>query len=528
MPNDCISYTDSGYFIPIVTDYLDQKAELKPLFNRFPTLDNFGPQIIEKELNYRGSREILVSALKTQYQHIKISTPTADNISSLLNTKTFTVTTGHQLNLFTGPLYFLYKIVTTINLAKALQKEYPENRFVPVYWMATEDHDFEEINYFNFNGKKFRWNRKSAGAVGRLSTDGLEEFFRVFSAELGNGINADALRQLFSDTYLKHNSLSDATRFLADALFGKYGLVIIDGDHADLKKQFIPFIKEELLQQTSYKCVSETIQSLSSYDIQVKPREINLFYLGDNLRERIILKDGLYHVNNTEIVFSQRAILSELKASPEKFSPNVILRPLYQEVILPNLCYIGGGGELAYWFELKSFFDSVNTTFPIMMLRNSVLIAKEKQALKADKLNLTWAELFLSPVALSNKKIHEFSQFQLDFTRQKDFLKQQFFEFHAIASQTDPSFRGAVNAQEKKQINGLENLEKKLIKAEKRKYADQLERIAILHEALFPNGGLQERFANFTEMYLHAGNHFIEKLIAELNPMEDQFTITII
>ena len=529
MPTDCISYQSSGYFTPIITDYLEQKPNLQPFYNRFPTLENFREQIKEKQANFKdANREILVSALEKQYQNIEISALTKQNIAALKDSTTFTVTTGHQLNLFTGPLYFLYKIISTINLSKELKARYPQNNFVPVYWMATEDHDFEEINYFNFKGKKFRWNRDASGPVGRLSTEGLDEVFDVFSKELGVGNNADYIKRLFSEAYLSHDNLSDATRFLADQLFGNLGLVILDADDAELKRAFIPFIKEELLQQTSHKKVTETIGRLKGYAIQVNPREINLFYIKDHLRERILFADAKYSVNNTAISFSENEILSELEKHPENFSPNVIMRPLYQEVILPNLCYIGGGGELAYWLELKSFFDAVNITFPVLLLRNSVLLATEKQATKADKLGLSWRDLFSRQSDLLNLKIKTLSEFSIDLTPQKTLLQKQFADLFVIAQQTDKSFTGAVKAQETKQIKGLENLEKRLLKAQKRKHSEELERIADLQNQLFPNKSLQERQANFSEFFIENGKTLTEKLLAELKPLENEFIILVL
>ncbi|MEQ3690647.1 MAG: bacillithiol biosynthesis BshC, partial [Flavobacterium sp.] len=173
MPNDCVTYQKSGCFSNLIVDYLNQKEKLQPLYNRFPTLENFKLQIAEKNKSFSlDKREILVSTLEEQYKNIKASDKTIFNIGLLRKEKTFTVTTGHQLNLFTGPLYFLYKIVSVINLTKELKEKYPECDFVPIYWMATEDHDFEEINYFNFNNKKIKWNKESKGPVGRLSTDG--------------------------------------------------------------------------------------------------------------------------------------------------------------------------------------------------------------------------------------------------------------------------------------------------------------------------------------------------------------------
>src|SRR5690606_9786004 len=249
-----------------------------------------------------SQRYILASVLKKQYAEIETSESTIENIESLKSPKTFTVTTGHQLNLFTGPLYFLYKIVSTINLAKTLKTTYPDYNFVPVYWMATEDHDFEEINYFNFKGKKIHWEKASNGAVGNLSTEGLKDVFDMLSLELGNTKNAEFLKALFKNAYIQHSNLTDATRYLANVLFKDYGLVILDAADKELKKLLIPFIEEELLQQTSFKSVSETNKSSeANYAVQVNPRDINLFYLKENLRERIVFEEGIYAVLNTAI-----------------------------------------------------------------------------------------------------------------------------------------------------------------------------------------------------------------------------------
>ncbi len=525
MPTDCISYQSSGYFTPIINDYLEQKESLQPFYNRFPTLENFKAQLLEKQNFPIQNRETLVNVLKEQYQSVPASELTLQHISLLGQANTYTVTTGHQLNLFTGPLYFLYKIVSTINLSRQLKKEYPDNHFVPVYWMATEDHDFEEINYFTYKGKKFRWNKESSGPVGRLNTDGLDEVFKLFALDLGPGIHAETIKNLFTEAYLKHDNLANATRWLANALFKHSGLVIVDADHPSLKALFVPYMKTELLQQLSSKKVLETTEKLKDYNIQVNPRDINLFYIDDDLRERIIFEDEQFVVNNTKIKFTEAEILSELQNHPEKFSPNVILRPLYQEVILPNLCYIGGGGEIAYWLELKAYFDAVNVPFPILLLRNSVLLATQKQAQKADRLGLSWADLFLKQPNLVNKKIKEISEFPIDFGQQKDFLKKQFDQLSAIAKQTDSSFTGAVKAQETKQLKGLDNLEKRLLKAQKRKHAEQLERITDLQNDLFPNKSLQERQVNFAEFYLQNGNSLLEQLFLKLKPLEQQFEV---
>jgi bacillithiol biosynthesis cysteine-adding enzyme BshC len=528
MPSDCISYQESGYFTNLIVDYLNQKPVLESLYNRFSSIENFEAQIAEKSANFpTENRYVLVAELLSQYSNISPSKKTLANIDSLKESNTYTITTGHQLNLFTGPLYFLYKIISTINLCKSLKEKHPEANFVPIYWMATEDHDFEEINHFQLNGKKIIWEKQSFGPVGRLSTAGLEDVFELFESEIGIGENADYLKQLFKNSYLNYENLADATKYLADTLFQEDGLVILDGDSKSLKKLFIPYVKIELLQQTSFKEVTHTIEILKDYNVQVNPREINLFYIQYDLRERIILENKIYKVNNTKIQFTEDQILEELNNFPEKFSPNVILRPLYQEVILPNLAYIGGGGELAYWLELKSNFEKNEIAFPILVIRNSVVIATKKQVEKADKLGLNWKALFLNQQELFEQKTKENSEFDIDFTSQKEFLKSQFENLYKIAEKTDASFVGAVAAQEKKQLKGLDNLEKRLLKAEKRKYADEMERLFNLQNALFPNQSLQERKENFSSFYNEIGSDLIKKLKDQLNPLDTNFTILV-
>lgn len=532
MPTECIPYSETGYFSPLMCDYLAEKDTLKPFYHRFPKLENFEAQIQEKQqssLTDASQRTILSEALVKQYENVNASEATLKNIQKLTSEHTFTITTGHQLNLFTGPLYFLYKIISTINLATTLQEKHPNNHFVPVYWMASEDHDFDEICFFNYKGKKIRWNRDASGAVGELSTEGLAEVLEDFSEKLGISDNAKYLQSLFEDGYVKHDNLTDATRYIANELFKKYGLVIVDGNDKELKKLFIPFVENELFQQTAHKKVLETAEHLTkindSYKIQVNPREINLFYINDGIRERIIEHEGVFMVNDTSVRWNSEQIKAEVHAHPERFSPNALLRPLYQEIILPNLCYIGGGGELAYWLELKSYFEAVNVTFPMLLLRNSAVVKTQKQSEKMEKLNISNRDLFLKKDDFIAKKVKELSKIDIDFTPQKEHLQQQFEDLYKLAEQTDKSFIGAVAAQEKKQLNGLAHLEKRLLTAQKRMLKDKVSRSTEIQEALFPANSLQERKQNFSELYLEYGETLIPTLVKHLQPLSGEFLV---
>ncbi len=522
-----IPFENTGFFSKIISDYLDQKESLQQFYQNSPDFKGFTRQIQDKKESYpTRSRKILVDVLKEQYHSVDTSEATLENIKSLEDQNTFTITTGHQLNLFTGPLYFLYKIISTINLSETLSEKFPEQHFVPVYWMASEDHDFDEINYFNFKGKKVMWNHPHGGGVGRFSLEGLKDVFTSFSTLLGNSKNASYLKQLFEKAYLDHKTLSEATRYIANELFKEYGLIIIDPDHQRLKDVFAPIMKDEILNQTSFKVVSKTITSLQKeYKIQVTPREINLFYLTDNSRNRIVQGEDQYHIHDSNIIFSKAEILDELENHSERFSPNVIMRPLYQEVILPNLCYVGGGGELSYWFELKSYFDTLQIPFPILLLRNSVQIVSKKQSKKLDNLKISFEEIFLKQHQLIAKKVQDNSTIKFSFKNAKELLNQQFLALRNIANETDISFVGAVDAQQRKQIKGLENLEKRLLRAEKRKQADFVTRIVTLQNQLLPNQGLEERQMNFSEYYLVYGQDLMIALKKSLNPLQSAFTI---
>ncbi|WP_191859243.1 bacillithiol biosynthesis cysteine-adding enzyme BshC [Hanstruepera ponticola] len=530
MPSSYIPFKKTGYFSDLICDYLDQSHRLQPFYNKFPELNNFKLQIEEKQASFnKESREILIKVLQSQNESISVSSKTSKNISALKDSNTFTVTTGHQLNLFTGPLYFFYKIVSTINLCSELKKEYPNYNFVPIYWMASEDHDFDEINFFNHNGKKVQWSKQVSGPVGELNLSGLDAVYEAFSVEIGLGNNADTLKTVFKEAYLKHDTLAEATRYLVNTFFSELGLVILDGNDKSLKQLFIPNIKDELLNKTTFQKVSETNKNLNKleadYKVQVNPREINLFYISDGLRERIVENEGIYQVLDTDIKWDVETIIDEVENNPERFSPNVITRPLYQEVILPNLCYIGGGGELAYWFQLKSSFEAHQVPFPILLLRNSVLLISKKQREKLEKLDIDISEMFLKQDDLITKVTRQFSQIDIDFTAQKNQLNKQFEDLYELAEKTDKSFLGAVAAQERKQVKGLEHLEKRLLKAQKRKLKEVIGRVTNIQDTLFPNQSLQERQANFSDFYLEYGDQLIQQLVLNLQPLKGEFTI---
>ena len=525
-----IPYRNTGYFSSLICDLVDGHPALAKFQTQPVDIGAFEKQIATKANQFSSEkRAALVLVLKEQYQQLPNTAAVLENVDLLAQANTFTVTTGHQLNLFTGPLYFVYKIISTIKLCQQLKEKYSEQHFVPVYWMATEDHDFEEISFFHFKGKKIKWTQESSGAVGRMSLEELTPLLTLFEQNLGENKAATQIKAFIEHSYRSSQNLAEATLRLVHQLFSDYGLVILDADQRALKANFVPHIKSELTEGNCFSAVNQSIEALkkdynSAYNPQVNPREINLFYLTDQGRERIVKTPSAFALADSNTSFTKEDLLKEVEAFPERFSPNVLMRPLYQEVILPNLCYIGGGGEIAYWLQLKNYFERENISFPLLLLRNSALLISAKNTKKLNRLGLDFESVFLKRTPLINKKIRAISNIDLDLQPLKDKLTEQFDHLESLVEATDPSFEGTVKAQKQKQFKGIDQLEKRLLNAQKKKLVDHVERLSTLHEALFPQESLQERHDNFFEFYLEYGADLLPQLFDQLDPLQLEFS----
>jgi bacillithiol biosynthesis cysteine-adding enzyme BshC len=525
MKAEYISYRDTQSFSSGLLSYLEKAPELAPFYAYPANLDGFRQIINQKKV--KADRQTLVKVLHEQYQGISLSVSVAQNLESLLQENTYTVTTGHQLNLFTGPLYFIYKIATAIKLARDLKAAFPDRHFVPVYWMATEDHDFAEINHTYSNGHKITWQQENQGATGRLSTEDLAETLKTYQRILGASPDALQLAQWVEEAYAGQANLADATRCLVNKLFKAYGLVIIDADHPELKKQFAAVVTQDIIGQHSYREISQTNSALKTAGIEapVNPREINFFYLKDGLRERIVQKGSTYEVLSTGIRFSEAELKQEINTHPEHFSPNVVMRPLYQESILPNIAYIGGGAEILYWLELKSTFDHYGIDYPVLLLRNSAQLVYQQLMQQLKRLGLSLGDLFKPEQEIQKAWLLRKSDQNLNLNDSLDHINQTFEQLKKQAGSIDPTLVASTEAIKVRLTKALGNLEKKFIKAEKRKHAEAMAKIEKLKASFFPNGGLQERSENFGPYYALYGQAFIEQLISDFKPLDFQFTL---
>jgi bacillithiol biosynthesis cysteine-adding enzyme BshC len=520
-----IDYKDTRSFSKLLINYLANDSSLKPFYGNRPDINGFKKQLEEKSFEHRKA---LKSVLLNQYKDYKNSEKSIQNIELLSDQNTYTLTTGHQLNLFTGPLYFIFKIVSTIKLAQNLKESFPDKNFVPVFWMATEDHDFAEINHTSLFGKTIQWNVPAKGATGRIKTKGIEETVKEYQNILGLSENSSKLSKLVENAYIHHETLAEATRYLVNELFSEYGLVIIDADTQYLKQLFIPFIKEDILKEVSFETISKSTEALENigYKGQVHAREINFFYLMDNFRERIIKNDaGQFEVLNQNIYFSEEELIKEIDSHPERFSPNAVLRPLYQEVILPNLAYIGGAAEIAYWMQLKEMFVHYNVSFPILIPRNSGMLTDDSIAEKIFRLNFTFKSIFKDTEVLKKEYVRLHSTNRLNLDDEWREMKGVFEKIKLRAHKIDPSLGPSTDAVKARLKRTIDSLEKKLLKAEQNNFSESQIQIERIKNKLFPQGVLQERVENFAPYYLKCGNSLIDELVKNLDPLDFKFTV---
>ncbi|PLK46315.1 bacillithiol biosynthesis cysteine-adding enzyme BshC [Emticicia sp. TH156] len=511
MPLQTLDLKAVGAFPKLFLDYITKNETLTSFYNQYPDIEGFRKAIQSRAFT-QEKRQTLVSVLEKQYANLD-SKP---DFSLLLDDKTFTVTTGHQLNIFTGPLYVIYKIVTIINLAKQLKDAFPDYNFVPVYWMASEDHDFDEISVFNLFGKNYKWETTQKGAVGRMNPKEL----RAICDQIPERV------EFFQNAYLNHDTLANAVRCYMSHLFQDQGLICLDADSADLKALFAPVMKDDILQHSASHIVKSTSDQLQAlgYHTQITPREINFFYLEDSTRERIVKEDNQYKVLHTDIRFSEAEILQLIGTNPERFSPNVVLRPLYQETILPNLAYIGGPSEVPYWLQLKGVFDHYQESFPLLMPRNFALVVNEASRKKIDKLGITTEELFADEVTLRKSFVEKNSRKSLSLAFEIDEINDIFERILKKATIIEATMKGPVEGVKAKSINALEHLEKRIKRAEERNQESSVSQLLALKERLFPGGGLQERKENFLNFYLN-DHQFIQKLLDSLAPLDYKFNI---
>ena len=521
-----IPFSSTHVFSKLINDYLEGKGTALDFVQYAPNLEGYRAAI-EGRKKHPINRNLLFDVLTKQYANLPQENAVNNQIALLNKDNTFVITTAHQPNLFTGPLYFFYKIIHAIQLAASLKAAFPECNFVPVYYMGSEDADLEEVGSFNLDAKNYQWATKQTGAIGRMQVDDallvllkqLESYWTI----LPQGQKA---LEILKEAYQKGKTISEATLSFVHAFFGSKGLLVLQPDDAALKAAFIPVMEKELMSGFSHEAIQPTIAALSKdYHVQSEGRSINLFYLKDNLRARIEKQGEQFIVVDTDIQFTQAEIITELHQHPERFSPNVILRGVYQETILPGIVFVGGGGELAYWMELKNVFQAVGVHYPLLQLRNSFLLMSHKQAEQWSAMQFEEQDLFKPVLELEIAYVKKHTNTKLDLQDQLNQLSNLYINIKNQAVQVDASL-GAHAENLAQQVKAkLLALEKKMLRAERRKQSVDIQRIHRIKKELFPQNNLQEREEHFSKWVGQYGLSWIETIMENSTSLESRFSI---
>ncbi len=510
-------------------DYAFQTHDEKllPFIGKMPTLSNFQTQINTK--SFTSEKRIKLNKIITQqYKNCGIDTLEQPNLEKILELNTFFVTTAHQPNLMTGPSYFFYKIISTIKLAQLIKNENQNSHIIPCYVIGSEDHDFEELGHFYLLGNRIELTQNRGIAFAKYPIEDLIPVVEKIKNILPPSTNTSNLVTLLDKCIRQTKTIGEFTMLFIHEIFGKYGLVIIDMAGREAKQAFAPIMMEELTKSSSYPLVQNTILKKQSQNLgaQAFPREINLFYHGKNGRTRIEkVSDGWQTIDKTH-QWNASQLEDDMARTPENFSPNVILRPLIQELILPNIAYVGGPGEMAYWMERMDQFNHYQIEFPILVRRDSFFILTEKLFKKWQKLGLPLRELFRSKEDLI-KKINEdnFDQtIMVDFRRDIiNALDQLVQKSQAI----DDPLRQSMEAEKARWIKNIDNVESKISKAMKIKNDAFIQSGLQVQGTLFPNGNWQERKESFLGYIAQCGFELIDYLIQEANPLQPEIKITL-
>ena len=509
-----ISFAETNQFKNTFLDYISGTIAEKGLGPTLPRLADLEVQMATKASFPAASRSTLVQHLKEQYKTWGLATDGL-GIEQLADSNTFTITTGHQLSIFLGPLYVIYKAISTIRIAEEAKLLYPDSNFIPVFWLSGEDHDIDEIGTIKAFGRDLLWETTQEGPAGFLNTEGLAVLLQGI-----NGIDTELW-----DIYLAQPNLMAAQAHLLHHLLGSHGLVLLDASAHILKKEFIPTLERELLEGFSYHAVKAKTAKLEAagYKAQIVPRELNLFWMEKGLRKRIVAVGDGYQVLDSNS-YTQAEMLELVRTQPENFSPNVVLRPLYQETILPNLAYVGGPAELAYWLQLTDVFTAASVPLPLLWPRNSALVLQDSSWRKWEKLGLNMRDAFLTPAERKHKILANQAEERPIFAEEQKLIASAFEILTRKARAIDATLVESIAADQSRLEKQVEASTKKIEKAFERKYEQVLQQVERIVDKINPGGALQERSESFLSMTTTYPN-FIDILLQNFHPEQAELVI---
>ena len=475
----------------------------------------------KKEVYSSETRKNLVRVWKEQIASYA-SPGQLENLKLLEDESTFTITTGHQLTLFAGPLYLIYKVLHVVRLSEEFNRSQSEYKAVPVFWMASEDHDFDEVRSTHLFNQKLTWESNQTGPVGRFDMNDFKEVFSQFSAFFEG--KETAINELLAIPE-KPDYASYLQEFISK-LFAEFGVLVLQPDDHNLKREFVPVVLREISSDLANHAVQNMnkLVEAAGYKPQAHARDCNLFYLKAGERLRIEPTANGLAIDGT--VYSKEELTQLIEKEPENFSPNVILRPVYQETILPNLVYVGGGGEMAYWIQLKGVFEVHQTLFPLIQQRVSLQLVDGALKKRMDKLNWPEERFFESKEELKKLFLKENEGDDLDLSvlyAEFNTLRSTMIEKAKSIEATLESFAEAETVRMKKQ---LESFEQRLVKQLKQRHEQVLQSIDFISERIIPENSLQERYFHWLQ-FAPSGDYkaLLKQIHAEIDPFEQDLIV---
>jgi bacillithiol biosynthesis cysteine-adding enzyme BshC len=526
-----VNLNETPLINPLALDYLNQDAFLKDFHSYSNELSNYEKLINAKSNFPSDRRNLLVDELLHQYVNagieLKENSLVKKHILDLGNENTFTVTTGHQLVLFGGPLFTTYKILSTLKLAAELNKAYPQKRIIPIFWLASEDHDYEEIKNTYVNGETLVWNTiHDAEPVGNLVLDGFENLIAELEQILPNSAQKTKHLKIIRDSYQDGFSLSKATLRYFHQVFEDWGLVIIEPSNPLFKAEIKSLMISDIIEQNSFKAqlVSDRILS-EKYTLQIGAREVNFFYFTDSGKRILIKKTQKgFNLADSSQSFTQNEIEELIEKYPERFSPNVNLRPLYQETILPNLAYIGGPAEVAYWLQLKSIFDTNKLAFPAVVLRMMHLFLPPGLENRMNRFGLKAKDALLKTNDLSAKYFETIGESSIE--NQINLILNTWQELYELSSKLNDELQASILAEKLKDKSELKALNKEYKAKRLSKHNERLQKLMKVRAEIYPAGILQERIETLMWYECLMDKSLVEELYQNLNVFEPELLMS--
>lgn len=509
-----VNFSEISGFSKLYTDYIENYQKTSDFFAADYTNFESHPQIFEKILaKNRPFSSELKEIITNQYKRLTPSLKTFHNLNLLDKKNTIFVITGQQLGLFGGPLYTIYKIITTIKLTQKLTATFSGFNFVPLFWLEADDHDLNEVNYvqiFNEEGlaKKITFPEdpnapEKRFAVGEISfDDSLYTVLDEFDSTLRNSDFKNRILELIRSSYYPGNTYKESFKSLLFNLFDEHGLVLFDPTDPAVKKILRPVFLHEV---ENYRLHLEKLIRVSAnleinYHAQVKVRPVNLFMKYEG--ERFALEpdeENDFRLRRKKYSLSNDELKKLIETEPALFSPNVILRPLCQDYLFPTGYYVGGPGEIGYFAQISTLYEEFALQMPVIYPRASATIIEKSISNILTKYNFTPEDIFRFNENLVETGLHIVSDSNLSekFETITTEIERLLGALKSDISKVDKTIADASDSTKKKIQSYLSELKSKAVDAEKRKHETSVRQLNKLLHAVFPENSLQEREINF-------------------------------